>query len=134
MEEKSQSYGLKLLPFDDPDGGVLAYAMDTGRITGQDAAPLWSRFDAAKADGKRLSVYCQLDGVPSVSAEVIGDKFRRFGTLYSAVRRIAIVGDQAWLDLYSRVVDPITRFDLRHFPSTEAAAARAWVEEQDPTT
>ena len=40
---------------------------------------------------------------------------------------MAIVGDAGWLELYAKVIDPITKPDIRHFGTADKDAALAWL-------
>ena len=119
---------LTFLDFDDPDGGVIAYSVGKGIISDDAASEIWKRFDEAAAEGKKLCIYCEMRSMPSMNAGIIMDKFKRLGSILSTLDRFAIVGDQGWLEVYSRIVDPITRFEVRNFSSDQAALARAWVQ------
>ena len=119
---------LTFLDFDDPEGGVIAYSVGKGQIADEAAGEIWSRFDKAAAEGRKLSIYCEMNSIPSMDAGIIMEKFKRLGSILSTLDRFAIVGDQGWLDVYSRMVDPITRFEVRNFSTDQATLAQAWVQ------
>ena len=118
---------LTFLDFDDPEGGVVAYSVGKGHIPDEAANEIWSRFDKAGAEGRKLSLYCEMRGMPSMDGSLILEKFKRLGTILSTMERFAIVGDQGWLDVYAKLVDPITGFEVRSFSTDQAALAKAWV-------
>ncbi len=118
---------LRFLDFNDPENGILAYCLGNGKLVDSDLHPIWDVFDSAKKTGKKIRIYCEIDTIPSVSATVIFDKFKRIGTLLSTIERMAIVGDQAWLDFYARIVNPVTGFEVRSFASGNAGSAKQWV-------
>lgn len=119
--------GLKFLQFDDPEKGVLAYSVDGGKINADTANLIWERIDKAKETNSKIAIYCELNGMPSASAGLIVDKIKRLGAIFSTIERMAIVGDQSWLNLYSKVVDPITSIEIRNFPTNEKEQAQEWV-------
>lgn len=123
----SDSSAFQLLDFDDVEAGVLAYRIDQGVLEDADLAAVWLRFDQAHAAGGRIRIYAEMTAIPQVSGSVVLDKLKRLGTLLAAIERIAVVGDQGWLDLYARIVEPITRFEVRHFSLGERDAARDWI-------
>ena len=125
-------YGLKFLAFDDPEAGLLAYAVDGGMIGEADAAPIWARFDEAAAQGAKIRIYAEMAAIPSVSGGMVMAKLKRLGTLLATLDRMAIVGDQGWLDWYERIVDPITRFDIKHFTMEQKSEAVAWLRSDPP--
>jgi hypothetical protein len=124
-EEASAAF--RLLDIDDPAGGLLAYAIDRGDLEDQALDGIWKRFDDAAASGSKIRVYAEMAGVPSVNASMILDKLKRLGTIMSTVERMAIVGDAGWLDLYTKIVDPITKPDIKHFTTDQRDEALAWV-------
>lgn len=120
-------YGLRMHRFDDPGAGILAYEVDGGGVTEELADPIWARFDEAKADDRKVRIFAEMHAVPHVQGGVILDKLKRMGTLFSTIDRIAIVGDHGWLGIYEKIVDPITRFDIKHFTTDEEDAALEWL-------
>ena len=122
-----QRPGLRLLDFDDAASGLLAYSVESGELDDAVTALLWQRFDDAKAKGTKIRIYAEMSGLPSVNASMIMDKLKRLGSIMSTVERMAIVGDAGWLDLYARIVDPITKADIKHFTSDRREEALAWL-------
>ena len=123
----AQGFGLRLHRFDDAAAGLLAYEVDGGDLTEDKATPVWARFEAAKSEGRKLRVYAEMHAIPHVQGGVILDKLKRIGTLLSTMDRLAIVGDHGWLGIYEKLVDPVTRFDIRHFTTDQADEALAWL-------
>lgn len=119
--------GLIPLDIDDEANGILAYAVDDGEILDSDADWIWQRFDAAKAEGRKLRIFAEMRAVPRFHAGLVAEKLKRFRTLLTTMERIAVVGDQGWLDIYAKIVDPITRFEVRHFTMEERQEAIDWV-------
>ena len=119
---------LTFLDFDDPEGGLIAYSVSKGHMPDDAADEIWRRFDNASAEGKKLIIYCEMRSLPRMDAGIIMEKFKRLGSILSTLDRFAIVGDQGWLDVYSKMVDPITRFEVRSFATDQEAIARAWVQ------
>lgn len=48
---------------------------------------------------------------------------------YKHIRRAAFVGDQMWIDWFTRLIGPFTRAEERHFPDGELEAAFDWASE-----
>ncbi len=121
------AYGLRLHRFDNAAAGILAYEVDAGDLTEAKADLVWARFDAARAENRRLRLYAEMHAIPHVHGRVILGKLKRMRSLLSTLERLAIVGDHGWLGVYEKLVDPVTRFDIRHFTSDEADTALAWL-------
>ena len=122
-----QTSALQLLDFDDAEAGILAYALDEGKLTEEDTAPIWQRFDDAKKSGKKVRVYCEYHAAPTPTGGMIFEKMKRLGTIFSTLERMAIVGDKAWMAIYEKVVNPLTKPDIRHFTTDQRDEAIAWV-------
>ena len=125
MSEASPAF--RLLDIDDPAGGLLAYAIDQGDLEDGVLDGVWKRFDDAAANGSKIRIYAEMDGMPSVNASMVLDKLKRLGTIMSTVERMAIVGDAGWLDLYAKIIDPITKPDIKHFTTDQREEALTWV-------
>ena len=119
--------GMVLLEADDPANGILAYAVDGGDLSDEQLSSIWKRFDDAGAAGTKIRIYAEMHAIPSVQGGVIMDKLKRLGTIMKVTERMAIVGDQGWLDLYTKIVDPITKPDIKHFTTDQKDEALAWV-------
>lgn len=122
-------YGLKILEIDDAESGILAYSVDGGDISEDAAAIIWQRFDDAKAEEKKIRLYAQMSAIPKASGTLVMDKLKRLGTILTTMDRMAIVGDSGWMDVYAKIVDPITRFDVRHFTLEQREEAIAWIQD-----
>ena len=121
--------GLRFLDIDDEAAGILAYAVDGSKITEDEVAPVWQRFEDAKAEGKKIRIYAEMSGMPSTSGAVIVDKFKHLRSIMTTMERMAIVGDAGWMGIYAKLVDPITKFDIRHFTTEQRDEATAWIRE-----
>lgn len=116
------------LDFDEPEGRLIAYEVG-GKITAEQARPLFDRIERAAAEGRKLRVYYELHGFPTSEPGVLLEKLKHLGTILKTIERIAIVGDQRWLTAYTVIFDPITKADIRNFKSDDQAAARTWIQE-----
>ena len=125
---ETEMAGFQLLDFDDAEAGIIAYSVG-GRITGEEAQVVWDRVDAAAAEDRKLRLYCEMQKFPTSEGSVFLEKMKRLGKLLKTIERMAIVGDQRWLGAYTKIVNPITKTDIRHFPSEEKNDAIAWIRE-----
>ncbi len=120
--------GLTRLEFDDPAAGLMAYSVG-GKITAEQAQEVFDAIQAAADAGRKLRLYYELHGFPTAEPSVFVEKLKHMGAIWRAVERMAIVGDQRWLGVYTKLMDPVTKPDLRHFGVEEREAARAWLAE-----
>lgn len=128
MSEVSK-YGLKMLEFDSAENGILAYSIDGGEISHEAAATIWQRFDDAKAEGRTIRLYAEMSALPKTSGRLVMDKLKRLGTIFTTIDRMAIIGDAGWMDVYAKIVDPITKFNVRHFTTDQKDEAISWIRE-----
>jgi len=123
-----ESKGMRRLELDDPEAGVLAYSVE-GKISAEQGQELFERVRAAANEGRRLRLYYEIHGFPTAEAGVYLDKLKAIGTIWRTIERMAIVGDQRWLGVYTAMFDPITKPDLKHFKTGQKDAALAWIRE-----
>ena len=121
--------GFEWLSFDDAANGLLAYSIGGGELHDTELAAIWKRFDDAAARGTKIRIYAEMAGFPSVNASMMLDKLKRLGTIMSTTERMAIVGDAGWLDLYAKLVNPVTKPDIKHFTTDQSEEALAWLRE-----
>ena len=126
MSEGRKS-GLKILNIDNAEKGILAYSIDGGDISDDEASIIWQRFDGAKAEGKKIRLYAEMSALPKVSGNLVINKLKRLRSILSTLDRMAIVGDSGWMDVYAKIVDPITKFEVKHFTVEQKAEAVAWL-------
>lgn len=117
--------------FIDSSDDVLALAV-SGKITGSDLDAIMTRLDSAMARHEKVHVFVEtrtidgieLSGLPAYTARAMPlfGKLTRFG-------RVAIVADQAWIRLASRLESAILPFiSYRVFEPDQRADALAWVD------
>ncbi len=126
-EVEEAKTGLRFLEIDDEAAGILAYAVDGGEISERDVASVWTRFENAKVNGKKIRIYAEMSALPGASGAVIVEKFKHLRSIMSTMDRMAIVGDAGWMGVYAKIVDPITKFDIKRFTTEQRDQAVAWI-------
>ena len=121
--------GLHFLEIDNVETGILAYSIDGGDIPEEASATIWQRFDDAKAKGEKIRIYAEMSALPKVSGKLVMEKLKRLKTIFTTIDRMAIVGDAGWMDVYATIVDPITKFDVKHFNMDQKEEAIAWMKD-----
>lgn len=119
----------KVLEFDEPEGQLMAYAI-RGKITAEDAAPIFERFTRASEAGTKIRIFADMQDYGGFELGVIGEKAKHLGAIFKTVARMAIVGDAGWMAIWAKVFDPMTKPDLRQFGSDQRDEAIAWL--RDP--
>jgi hypothetical protein len=124
---ETQGKSLELLEFDEPEGQLVAYAIH-GKITAEDARPIFERFAAASEAGTKIRVFADMQDYGGFELDVIGEKVKHLGAIFKTIERMAVVGDAGWMAIWAKVFDPVTGPDLRHFSSDQGDAALAWLQ------
>ena len=122
----SNEAGMRLLDTDDPDAGILAYVVE-GKISKEQADAVWERFDKAAAEGSKVRIFAEMTEWPGFDLEVVKDKLSHIGNIMSTTERMAIVGDARWMGIYAKIVDPITKPEIKHFTTDQRDDALAWL-------
>ena len=82
--------------------------------------------------GKRLGTAEKVSLVLKLSGFVYGDfetvtKDIKFGFgEYKRIQRVALVGNQKWIEWFARLIGPFTSAEEKHFPEGQIEAAFAW--------
>jgi len=121
-------HGLQLLELDDPEHGLLAYRLH-GKVTEAQAHAVFERIAAAAEEHRKLRIYYEIEGFPWAEGSVFLEKLHHLRDIFQAVERVAIVGDQRWLEVYVKLFDPLTKIRVRHFHPDQRDAALAWLKE-----
>ena len=119
---------LELLDFDDPEQGLLAYAVH-GKITAEAAAPIFARFSTAHEAGTKIRIYADMQNYGGFELGVVTEKAKHMRAIFGTVERMAIIGDAGWMSVWATVFDPVTKPDLRRYNTDQAEEALAWLRE-----
>jgi len=99
----------------------------SGKVTGQE----YQQF--IDALGERFKTSDQVNLVVGFAGfefygdfESVEDDFKfGFGD-YKRIHRAAFVGDQKWIEWFTRLIGPFTRTEEKHFPEGQLEEAFAW--------
>jgi hypothetical protein len=73
-----------------------------------------------------VSLVLELENVGSFEDEAAKKDIRfGFGD-YKRIHRAAFVGDQKWIQWFTRFIGPFTRTEEKHFPAGQLEAALEW--------
>lgn len=119
--------GIEILDIDDPEAGILAYAVG-GTVTEEQAHALFERITAAAADGRKLRLLYDMHGFPSAPPKVLIEKLRLLARMLKTLERVAVIGDQTWLVGYGLFLK-LAPFEARVFKRAERDTALGWIRE-----
>ena len=58
---------------------------------------------------------------------VVTEKFKHMGMLWKSIEKYAIVGAAHWMEVWVKMVNPLTPMQIRAFEADEIEAARQWL-------
>lgn len=115
---------------------VLAVRI-AGKITGDDLADIMGRLEAMMAVNRRVHVYAETAAIDGIEMAGLAAHIARAAPLLGKLGhfgRVAIVADQAWIRLLTRIESAILpHIGYRVFRPGERDAALAWVEGEIPS-
>ena len=107
---------------------IVAYELH-GHFSADDMRGLLSHLEAEMEKRGKLRLYQDVSEYGGVELAAIREKFKHIGKLWSGIEKVAVVGDQRWMEIWVGIVDPITPQQLKYFPVEEKGAAFAWLNE-----
>ncbi|MDT9600698.1 SpoIIAA family protein [Sphingosinicella rhizophila] len=120
-----------MLEFIDTTDEVIAFCM-SGKIESADLDRVMDRLDAAMAAHDRVHVFAETQGIDGIELHGLGNYMSRAMPLFAKLDRfgrVAVVADQAWIRLGTRVESAVLPFiSYKVFEPERRAAALAWVE------
>ena len=120
--------GYRLIDPPTPNDKIVAYELH-GHFSADDMRGLLTHLESEMAARGKLRLYQDVSGYEGVELKAIGEKFKHMGKLWSGIEKVAVVGDQRWMEMWVGIVDPITPQQLKYFSVEEKDAAFAWLNE-----
>lgn len=115
---------------------VLAVRI-AGKITGDDLADIMDRLEVMMAVNRRVHVYAETAAIDGIEIAGLAAHIARAAPLLGKLGhfgRIAVVADQAWIRLLTRIESAILpHIGYRVFRPGERDTALAWVEGKIPS-
>jgi len=109
-----------------PNDRVVAAEID-GRMTAEDMKALVERLQPIVDRGEKALLYVDMKNYEGYELGVVSEKFKHIGMLWNALDKYAIVGDRRWMEIWIKIVNPITPQQIRHFSLDETDEAWAWL-------
>ena len=97
------------------------------KVTGQEYQQFLDAIGERLKTGEKISLVCEF-----IDFDFYGDfesakKDIKFGFgEYKRIHRAAFIGDQKWVEWFTRLIGPLTRAEEKHFPAGEFDAAFRW--------
>lgn len=98
-----------------------------GELTAEDMKSLIDRFHSVVDRGEKVLLFVDMQGYEGWEFGVATEKLKNIGMLWKAFERYAIVGDKRWMEIWVKIVDPLTPQEIRHFTPNQSDNAWAWL-------
>ncbi|WP_447971476.1 STAS/SEC14 domain-containing protein [Nitrospira sp. M1] len=101
-----------------------------GKLTKDDYGVLIPYFENRICESGPLSLLCDMTQFTGIEIEAFWEDFTFSIHHLHDFRRIAIVGDQRWLDWYTKIFNHLVKTELRYFQQEQIDEAWRWVKSQ----
>jgi hypothetical protein len=99
----------------------------TDKVTGTEYQQFLDAIREHLKSGDPVSLVVELAGLQGYSDKEAAWKDLKFGFgEYQYFRKAAFVGDQKWIDWFTRLIGPFTKAEEKHFPEGELSSACEW--------
>ncbi len=105
---------------------VVAVEID-GRLTAEDMAALVKRLQSIVDRDEKALLYVDMENYEGFDFGVMTEKLKNIGMLWKALDKYAVVGDKRWMEIWIKIVDPLSHPQIRHFYPDKTDEAWAWL-------
>jgi hypothetical protein len=99
----------------------------SGKVTSQEYQQFLDALTERQKAGSQVSLVVDLAGFEFYGDLEAARQDFKFGFgEYKQIQRAAFVGDQKWIDWFTRLAGPFTRAEEKHFPAGQVDAACQW--------
>ena len=104
----------------------MAVELD-GQMTTEDMKAMVDRLQAIVDRGEKALLYLDMKNYKGFELGVASEKLKHIGMLWKALDRYAIIGDTRWMEIWIKIINPLTHQEIRQFHSDKTAEAWAWL-------
>jgi len=105
---------------------VVAVKID-GELTTEDMKTLIDRFQSIVDRDEKVLFYLDMQSYEGSEFGVVTEKLKHIGMLWKGFDKYAIVGDTRWMEIWIKIVDPLTPQQIKHFTPDKSDEAWAWL-------
>jgi SpoIIAA-like len=115
---------IEILP--ESTGTCLAVRF-SGKVDGQEYQQFLDAIEERLKTSEKVGLVCELVGFDFYGDFESAKKDFKFGFgEYKRIHRAAFVGDQKWIEWFTRIIGPFTRTEEKHFPQDQLEGAINW--------
>lgn len=100
-----------------------------GRLTLEESRELFTIIEEHDRRHAKLRLLIDMRGYHSAELAVAWEKLHHLRASFHVIERLAVVGDQRWLEIWLKLASHLVPPVVRHFHGDELAAAWAWLDE-----
>jgi SpoIIAA-like len=99
----------------------------SGKVTGDEYQQFIDAINERLKTSEKISLVLLLTGFEFYGDFAAARKDMQFGFgEYKHIQRAALVGDQKWIEWFTRLIGPFTRAEEKHFPEGQFDTAYHW--------
>ena len=117
-----------ITPLDTGSPTVLGFKL-SGTLHDEDYRVFVPAVDSAVAQQGKIRLLVQFEDFHGWDLKAAWDDLKFGVTHYSAMERMAMVGDRRWEEWMAKLCKPFTGAEIEYFDASDIDAARAWLRE-----
>lgn len=99
----------------------------TGQVTAGDMKVLIDELQKLVNQNERALLLVDMQHYEGFEFGVVTEKFKHMGMLWKSIEKYAIVGAAHWMEVWVKMVGPLTPMRIRAFEADEIEAAWQWL-------
>ena len=111
---------------DESSGHTVGIRVD-GKLTKDDYSVLIPYFENLIHECGPLNLLCDMTQFSGVEFSAFLEDFKFSIQHLRDFKRMAIIGDQRWVDVYTKIFNPLVKTEIKCFPSDQTEEAWKWV-------
>ena len=96
-------------------------------MTAEDMEALVGRLQPIVDRGEKALLYVNMENYEGSDFGVVSEKLKNIGMLWKALDKYAVVGDKRWMEIWIKIVDPLSPQQIRHFYPDKTDEAWSWL-------
>ena len=109
-----------------PGSNIVELTVD-GRITREDFDKAVAVLDKKIAEHGNVRLLEEVKRVGAVEPSLIWEDLKWVFAHFKDITKTAVVADRKWIELYTRIVKPFVKIEIRYFDGSEIEEARRWL-------
>ena len=118
--------GMRFIEPPQPADRAVAAEMN-GQMTAEDMKALIERLQAIIDRGEKALLFVDMQNYEGFEFGAMSEKLKNMRMLWKALDKQAIVGASSWMEIWIKIVDPLTHQQIKHFSPDKTDEAWAWL-------